>query len=267
MSVEQEKACSKITDWSRFPIVGPPLRELDLLIGQEGLPGAMRIFLAERNIEVQSLCEDPGTEQALSSGRVLLVAKHPNVVEGGPEIAALSETKTNVFVHGTERLCGVGQNTCKHIIPVYGIPPRDVVAKVGTWLGSVGLVPTVEIPAEPEGENGMGITQARERLEGGNIVVFFPERRNGKRKGWHRGIGKLVCSLNPECPVQIIFGHVTGMNKRDKYRLLQPLSQRMEKKTVLVRFSNPFPLSTFAHLAEEIVVDQLRILHDQFVHS
>ncbi|MBL7150867.1 1-acyl-sn-glycerol-3-phosphate acyltransferase [Candidatus Microgenomates bacterium] len=221
---------------AELPIVGKVFRELDLAIGEKGLPIASRDFILEHDSKLEVAGRTKEVERILRSEPVLVIANHGHEAETVALYAALLQ-RDDIYTVGVAAFQGIGPNFSKHLIPVYvrpsSVDPSEM--KLSSRIGRALSLGT-DMPENAHELNKASIARAAQIISGGGLVVMFPSGAR-KKNIWSPGVGHLIIGINKDCGAYIVKAHIKGTSNLDFLRLVPGLKKLMPP--LRVTFAEP----------------------------
>jgi hypothetical protein len=239
---------------------------VDASIPSIGMPRAINEAFQSSRINILPSYSE-GSEEALSTNPVLIVATHPHLLNDTFGIVgAIPKDRHDVSVTSHAMHMGLGKNITSHIIPIYGVDQQVTNNMRERLRRSLLASKTQQLPQlDSARKNLESIGIAASRLDEGGIVVIFPEGSGEEGAEWLSGIGEIVKKIeNPE--TKVVYATTDGNEWRNRARVYSSKARRLLGSTDLhVRFSQPHPISEFKDIESRKEVTQiLRAQYDEF---
>lgn len=240
------------------------LLDRDMKIG--GLVGAMK-KLAIRNASQPVINLNNKTLRVLVHNPVLVIANHPHEAETLALLASLPHRK-DVYMVISSLFLNLAPNADTYFIPVYidHHSRTDKQRKLSTRISSMFHKPSNLTIPEATNKNILSIKKAVNKINSGNLVVYFPMGGRGKHGKWFDGVGYLLQGIKQK-NAYIVMSYIHGTSHLDYLRLLPGIRKLMPK--IYVYFSPPKKIANIMSVTSQpkLVKNKLEKNYNGWVRS
>jgi hypothetical protein len=267
----QDQAQQKV-DYRDYKFLGGKVAAIDQRVGEQGFVGAIQSIFDERGIHINPNMSE-ATSEVLSKKPTVIIATHPEL--GADQLAiigALPKDRKDVSAVASVLTDRIGENTSDHILPIYGVidQPTNSFARTIARKGLRGYLKMDDNRSKFDKgrDNVRSMTDAKDRINSGGIVVIFPEGAGGKDAEWQNGVGDIVVrSANPD--LQVVFAKAKPNDRwKNNARLVTPkVKGFLGPSNIDVDFSDPHAVAEYSGNRKHEVTQILKEQYEEFVAS